>query len=64
VHWRHLRQRRPNLAQSDFESTFPQSQCIAGPVQPDLGNVFLQEWKSAESYLAGDNQIKEKGVRM
>jgi hypothetical protein len=62
VHWRHLRQQRPELVQSDFETTFPQSQRTAGPIQPDLENVFPQEWKSAESYLAGDNQTK--GVRM
>jgi hypothetical protein len=58
VHWRHLKQRRPDLVQSGSESTFPQSQCIAGPIQPDLGNVFPQEWKSAESFLVGDNQTK------
>jgi hypothetical protein len=43
VHWRHLKQRRLDPTQPDSESTFPQSQCIAGPIQPDLGNVFLQE---------------------
>jgi hypothetical protein len=54
VHWRHLRQQRPGLVQSDFENTFPQSQSTAGLIQPDLENVFLQEWKYAESYLAGE----------
>ncbi|OIF92942.1 hypothetical protein A7M93_20000 [Acinetobacter baumannii] len=58
MHWRHLRQRRPDPAQSGSESTFPQSQCTDGSIQPDLGNVFPQEWKSAESFLAGDNQTK------
>jgi hypothetical protein len=58
VHWRHLRQQRPELVKSDFENTFLQSQSTAGPIQPDLENVFLQEWKSVESYLAGDNQTK------
>src|SRR5688572_21188562 len=47
VHWRHLRQRRSDPVQSGSESTFPQSQCTVGPIQPDLGNVFPQEWKSA-----------------
>jgi hypothetical protein len=58
VHWRHPRQQRPDPVQSGSESTFPQSQCTAGPIQPDLGNVFPQEWKSVESFLAGDNQTK------
>jgi hypothetical protein len=62
VIWGHLRQQRPELVQSGFENTFLQSQSTAGPVQPDLENVFLQEWKSSESYLAGDNQTK--GVRV
>jgi hypothetical protein len=59
VHWRHLKQRRPDPVQSDFESTFLQRQCTAGPIQLDLENVFPQEWKSTESYLAGDNQTKK-----
>jgi hypothetical protein len=58
VHWHHLRQPRPELDRSDFESTFPRSQRTARPIQPDLGNVFPQEWKSAESYLARDNQTR------
>jgi rRNA processing protein Krr1/Pno1 len=58
MHWHHLRQQRPELVRSDFESTFPRSQRTAGPIQPDLENVFPQEWKSVESYLAGDNQTK------
>jgi hypothetical protein len=58
VHWRHPRQRRLDPVQFDFESTSPQSQYTAGPIQPDLGNVFPQELKSAESFLAGDNQTK------
>jgi hypothetical protein len=62
MHWRHLGQQRLELVQSGFENTFLQNQSTAGPVQPDLKNVFLQEWKSAESYLAGDNQTK--GVRI
>ena len=62
VHWRHLGQQRPRLVQSGFENTFLQNQSTAGPVQPDLENVFLQEWKSAESYLVGDNQTKGVGM--
>jgi hypothetical protein len=58
VHWRNLKQRKPDPTQPDSESTFPQSQSTAGPIQPDLGNVFLEEWKSAESCLTGDNQTK------
>jgi hypothetical protein len=58
VHWRHPRQRRPDPVLCGSESTSPQSQCTAGPIQPDLGNVFPQELKSAESFLAGDNQTK------
>jgi hypothetical protein len=57
VHWRHPRQRRPDPVQFGSEST-SQSQRAAGPIQPDLGNVFPQELKSAESFLAGDNQTK------
>jgi hypothetical protein len=40
-----------------IESKF-QHQHTAGPIQPDLGNVFPQELKSAESLLARDNQTK------
>jgi hypothetical protein len=58
VHWRHLGQQRPGLVQSGFENTFLPNQNTAGQVQPDLENVFLQEWKSTESYLAGVNQTK------
>jgi hypothetical protein len=58
VYWRHLRQQKPKLVRSGFENTFLQSQSTAGPAQLDLGNVFLQEWKFAESYLAGKNQTK------
>jgi hypothetical protein len=58
VHWRHPRQRRPDPVQFGFENTFPQSQRTAGPIQLGLGNVFPQELKSAESFLAGDNQTK------
>jgi hypothetical protein len=50
--------RRPDPVQFGSESTSPQSQCTAGPIQPDLGNVFPQELKYAESFLAGDNQTK------
>jgi hypothetical protein len=62
VHWRHLGQQKPRLVHSGFENTFLQNQSTAGPAQPDLENVFLQEWKFAESYLARDNQTKR--VRM
>jgi hypothetical protein len=62
VHWHHLGQQKPRLVQSGFENTFLQNQSIAGPVQLDLENVFPQEWKFAESYLAGDNQTKR--IRM
>jgi hypothetical protein len=58
VHWRHPRQRRPDPVQFGSESTSPQSQRTTGPIQPDLGNVFPQELKSAESFLAGNNQTK------
>jgi hypothetical protein len=58
VHWRHPRQRRPDLVQFGSESISPRSQHTAGPIQPDLGNVFPQELKSAESFLAKDNQTK------
>jgi hypothetical protein len=59
VHWRHPRQRRPDPVQFGSESTFPQNRYIAGPIQPDLGNAFPQELKSAELFLAGDNQTKK-----
>jgi hypothetical protein len=62
VHWRHLGQQRPRLVQSGFENTLLQNRSTAGPAQPDLENVFLQEWKFAESYLAGDNQTKRVRV--
>ena len=58
VHWRHPRQQRLDPAQFGSESTSPRSQHTAGPIQPDLRNVFPQELKSAESFLAGNNQTK------
>jgi hypothetical protein len=58
VHWRHPRQQRLDPVQFGSESTSPRSQHTAGPIQPDLGNVFPQELKSAESFLARDNQTK------
>jgi hypothetical protein len=57
-HWRHPKQQRLDLVQFGSESTSPRSQHTAGPIQPDLGNVFPQELKFAESFLARDNQIK------
>jgi hypothetical protein len=57
-HWRHPRQRRLDPVQFGPESTSPQSQCTAEPIQPDLGSVFPQELKSAESLLARENQTK------
>jgi hypothetical protein len=57
-HWRHPRRRRLDSVQFGSESTSPRSQCTAEPIQPDLGNVFPQELKSAESFLARDNQTK------
>jgi hypothetical protein len=57
-HWHHPRQRRPDPVQFGSESTSPRSQHTAGPFQPDLENVFPQELKYAESFLARNNQIK------
>jgi hypothetical protein len=58
VHWRHPKQQRLDPVQFGSESTSPRSQHTAGPIQPNLGNVFPQESKSAESFLARDNQTK------
>jgi hypothetical protein len=58
VHWRHPRQQRLDSVQFGSESTSPRRQHTAGPIQPGLGNVFPQELKSAESFLARDNQTK------
>jgi hypothetical protein len=58
VHWRHPKQQRLDPVQFGSKSTSPRSQHTAGPIQPDLGNVFPQELKSAESFLARDNQTE------